>query len=122
MRRGDPIAPVPRGHSGGIHTYGNGRIHIHPHSASGAGKAANLARFFRNAGYLQNDGISLPTGQRYHNGDTFPGSSERGYLAVYEQGGLFEDDRRIRNPASYVPRDGRSGDAPADGDPPSCSA
>lgn len=99
--------PPMRRSPGGIHTPGNGRIHIHPTTPSGAGKAANLERFFRNAGgYLQNDAISLPSGERYRNGDTCPDSSEPGYLGVFESGGFFGDDRRIPDPASYVPRDG----------------
>lgn len=87
---------------GGIHTDGDGRIHIRPRTSGQAGRQANLGRFFANAGgRLTRDYLGLPTGGTYESGSACP-SGETAHL------GVFVDGERIEDPAAYVPRDGES--------------
>lgn len=87
---------------GGIHTDGDGRIHIAPSSPGQAGRSANLGRFFSNAGgRLTRTYLGLPGGGSYESGDACP-SGRAAHL------GVFVDGERLEDPASYVPRDGES--------------
>ncbi len=55
----------------GIHTHGDGLIHIHPFSLRAAGKRATLARFFDQVGITAtDDGFSDSSGQVYKAGET----------------------------------------------------
>lgn len=46
---------------GDVHTHGNGKIHIHPHSSRTAGDAANLAAFIESFGGSMTDtGLVVP--------------------------------------------------------------
>lgn len=85
---------------GGIHSDGDGRIHVRPRTPQQAGREANLGRFFVNAGgRLTRDYLGLPDGGTYHSGDACP-SGETARL------GVFVDGERLEEPAAYVPRDG----------------
>jgi hypothetical protein len=54
----------------GIHTHGDGLIHIHPFSLQSAGRRATLGKFFDQVGIkVSGDTIRLPTA--YNGGDTF---------------------------------------------------
>lgn len=87
---------------GGIHTDGDGRIHIAPGTPGQAGRAANLDAFFVNAGgRLTRDYLGLPAGGTWASGDACP-SGATAHL------GVFVDGERLEDPASYVPRDGES--------------
>lgn len=46
--RQPPIAEFP--HSSGIHTYGDGILHLHPFTAEGEGQGASVEKFFKNSG------------------------------------------------------------------------
>jgi len=97
---GESIPPRPYS-DGGIHTHGQGKIHIHPHSPSTAGKNADLSTFFESfRGELTNQKIAIPMVGTYQNGDKCNGKP--GEVAVFVNG------RRISDPASYVPQDGDS--------------
>jgi len=47
-QRQPSIAEFP--HSSGIHTHGDGIMHMHPRTAGGEGRGASVAQFFKNAG------------------------------------------------------------------------
>jgi len=67
----------------GLHTHGDGFIHIHPFAAADAGKNATLGRFFHNGGWgLSEDSLDLwegpaanPTKTAWSNGDKCPAGS-----------------------------------------------
>lgn len=87
---------------GGIHSDGDGRIHIRPRTPGDGGRAANLGAFFSNAGArLTRDYLGLPDGGTYASGSTCP-SGDTAHL------GVFVDGERLEDPAAYVPRDGES--------------
>ena len=66
----EPPFPVSQG---GVHTHGNGAIHIHPANPVDAGPNANLARFLAGTrSRLTNDSLELPSGDTYTNGDPCP--------------------------------------------------
>lgn len=98
---GEEHPPFPD-FGGGIHTDGDGRIHIAPSTPGQAGREASLGRFFVNAGgRLTRDYLGLPDGGTYESGNTCP-SGETAHV------GVFVDGERIDDPAPYVPRDGES--------------
>ncbi len=62
--------------NGGIHTHGDGLIHIHPFATSRAGKNATLTNFLGDAGEvlggggeLSDDSVAVPGGQTYTEGE-----------------------------------------------------
>lgn len=98
---GEEQPPFPD-FGGGIHSDGDGRIHVRPTTSAQAGRAANLGNFFSNAGArLTRDYLGLPSGGTYSSGDACP-SGETARL------GVFVDGERVEDPAAYVPRDGES--------------
>ncbi len=72
---GKPMPDLPFT-QGGIHTQGDGVIHVEPKSASEARRNANLARFFASAGItFGRDRIAFPGGSVFRNGDRCPDGS-----------------------------------------------
>jgi hypothetical protein len=66
------LPPLP-GFPGGIHTHGDGVIHIHPGSRDEAGPHATLGAFFRSAGArLTGSSLELPGWVPMRNGDPCP--------------------------------------------------
>lgn len=73
---GKPMPDLPFTH-GGIHTQGDGVIHVEPKTAAEAGRNANLQRFFASAGIIfSRDRIAFPSGPVLRNGDRCPDGSE----------------------------------------------
>ena len=69
---GDKITDFPYS-SGGIHTHGDGLIHIHPTHVREAGSNATIARFMAGTGSQITDNfLTLPTGEKYENGQLCP--------------------------------------------------
>lgn len=67
----------------GIHTHGDGVIHIHPTLASAAGKNATLSKWGEVVGVeFGNDSFKLPNGTTYENGYSCGGAPAT--LSVYE--------------------------------------
>lgn len=98
---GEEHPPFPDG-GGGIHTDGDGRVHIAPGTAQDAGRSANLGRFFSNVGgRLTDTYLGLPDGGTWESGNACP-SGETAHL------GVWVDGERLEDPATYVPRDGES--------------
>jgi hypothetical protein len=94
----------------GIHSHGDGLIHIHPFNSSEAGKNATVGRFMEYAGYsVSSTSFELwpgPDGNtvQQKNGDecTMPDGTERnGTLTWYVNG-----KKRSGDPADYQPKDG----------------
>ncbi len=91
----------------GMHSHGDGLIHIEPSTASTAGKNATLRRFFDSLGSLPSGlkltetSIQLPGGKLYTNGDACP-DGKSGTLRVTVDGtdisGKF---------LGYKPKDGQ---------------
>jgi hypothetical protein len=92
----EPPFPVS---SGGVHTHGDGTIHIHPVLAGEAGRNATLARFLAGTGSrLTDDSFELPSSVKYTNGDPCP--DERTGQMFLRVNGITMTDI-----ATYVPRD-----------------
>lgn len=91
------LGPTP----GGVHSHGDGYIHIHPESAAEAGKNATLGRFFQSAGIeFTPSSIVFPDGRAYRNGDVCPGQTQPGTLRVTVNGKVVDD------PVNYILQDG----------------
>ena len=55
----------------GIHTHGDGLVHIHPFTRQAAGKRATLAKYFKQVGFTVTDsGFQLPDGMTMEDGST----------------------------------------------------
>ena len=103
---GEP-QPNVRQWSGGVHTHGNGTMHLHPQTRFEEGVGARLVRWFEYGGdalgtgaKLTKDELQLP-GERetWKNGDQCPDGTE-GVLQVFVNGVKMDDWRR------YIPQDG----------------
>jgi hypothetical protein len=67
----------------GIHTHGDGLIHIHPFTDSVAGRKAVLGVFLDQVGVsMTNDTLTLPTGQTFKEGQTKCQGGKDGQLQV----------------------------------------
>jgi hypothetical protein len=67
----------------GIHTHGDGLIHIHPFVDSVAGRNATLGVFLNQVNVqMTNDTLTLPTGQTYKEGTTKCAGGKDGQLQV----------------------------------------
>ena len=90
-----PVSP------GGVHSHGDGRIHIHPAHSGEAGDEANLGRFFDSMGMVvESHRIQTPTGVPYNNGDSCP-NGDPGEVQVLISGEDFTETFR-----AYTPLDG----------------
>lgn len=71
----------------GIHTHGDGLIHIHPYSAASAGKNATFSVFADQIGLgLGKDSFTIPQGKTWKNGDKCTdekGKSKPGRVAMF---------------------------------------
>ena len=69
---GEKITDFPYS-SGGIHTHGDGVIHIHPTHVREAGSNATIARFMAGTGSkITENFLILPTGEKYETGQPCP--------------------------------------------------
>ena len=94
------VLPPFGGSPGGVHTHGDGLFHIHPRTGSEAGSNANLALFFDSVGgTLRDDGLTLPFGETYTNGDLCP-DGQPGQFSVTVNGVVQE------TLSTYAPQDG----------------
>lgn len=72
----------------GIHTHGDGLIHIHPFSSSVTGKRATLKAFADQTGMkITDDRITLPTGKVLEDGDKCGGKTAQVEIAVWDNPG-----------------------------------
>jgi DNA-binding CsgD family transcriptional regulator len=85
---------------GGIHTHGDGIIHLHPFTPEEEGEGARLVKFFEYAGgELTNDTLRMPGSRTTHvSGGTCP-DGEVAFLRVIVNGTPLEDV------TDYIPQD-----------------
>ena len=96
--RGDGVSRDPGRGAGdgqsdpvGIHTHGDGVIHVHPSSHAASGPRATLGAFARTVGmFISQDTLRLPDGHTYTNGDQCGG--EAGKVAVVVNGEHLSGD------------------------------
>ena len=111
---GQPQPPIEEfSHSSGIHTHGDGIMHLHPLTAEGEGSGASVAKFFKNSGgwfdlFLAPEGCSIenannPIVLRADSGIHPMGSGFSAARDVCESKADLEFGRVSRD---YVPRDG----------------
>jgi hypothetical protein len=106
----------------GIHTHGDGVIHVHPFSSAAAGKKATLSQFFEMVNVqVSNDKVVLPSGETWENGKTCPnGKAGKWVLAKWKSaddqttppqivtsdfGGVRLDGDRMAMTLAFVPDD-----------------
>ena len=85
----------------GVHTHGDGVVHIHPFRSSEEGPGARLVKWFDyGSGKLTQSEIRMPgTSKTWKNGDTCPDGST-GELQV------FVNSKKLSDWSRYLPKDG----------------
>ncbi len=85
----------------GVHTHGDGIIHIHPFSPAEEGAGARLVKWFEyGGGQLTSDTVRAPgRSEEHHNGDQCPDGST-GVVQVFANSQKLDDFSR------YIPHDG----------------
>ena len=109
----------------GVHTHGDGLMHIHPESAAEEGAGAAVGKFFQYGGWeLTTSTLSLPGDRTFNNGDPCP-DGQTGVLRVLKyrlswrsssgDNGLLTDEcsrvadadmEDVKDFPGYVPKDG----------------
>lgn len=98
---GQEQPPIPALHNPeGVHTHGDGIIHMHPFIPSAEGAGARVQKFFEYmGGKLTEDEIQIPgQAETYRNGDLCPDGQE-GFVQLFANGQSVDIDR-------YIPKDG----------------
>jgi len=97
---GEKQADLPFSQDIGIHTHGDGRMHIHPHGNPAAeGLNANLQRFFQSSNLTLTDAsFTWVDGQTYVTGETECPDGHLGALLILANG------KQVNS--TYVPKDG----------------
>ena len=85
----------------GVHSHGDGYMHIHPFSAAGAGRNANVGLFYSQAGDKVTATQIKFAKQTYQNGDTCDALGKKPGLVRWTVNG----QEKTGNPAAYVPND-----------------
>ncbi|HZP25509.1 MAG TPA: hypothetical protein VFB90_00515 [Dehalococcoidia bacterium] len=90
----------------GVHTHGDGVIHIHPFNAAGEGPGARLVKFFEYAGgELSKDQLRMPGDSRtYRSGETCGTGQPPSRMQIFVNDGRGE--KTIDDLESYIPQDG----------------
>ena len=101
-----PNAPTWEG-SSGVHTHGDGIMHIHPFQTYSEGRGARLVKWFEyGGGVLTDDSINMPgSSKTYKNGDRCPDGSE-GVVQVYVMSAATGVEERLDDWDEYIPEDG----------------
>ncbi len=91
----------------GVHTHGDGIIHIHPFQASEEGRGARLVKWFEyGGGVLTDDEVRLPgDATTYHNGDSCPDGPE-GTVQVFVTPASTGVGEELDEWSDYIPQDG----------------
>jgi DNA-binding CsgD family transcriptional regulator len=97
---GDEQQPNAPTWESGVHTHGDGIIHIHPFQSFEEGRGAALNKWFEyGGGELTETTMREPGDQKtYHAGDSVPGDGRPGHIYVMVNG--------QRVPPEYIPQDG----------------
>jgi len=98
---GEKQPPSPTWTGSGVHTHGDGIVHIHPFTQSEEGAGARLTRWFEyGGGKLDGDEIRMPGSDTTHkNGDECPDGTI-GEVQIFVNGAKVHDYKR------YLPKDG----------------
>ena len=110
---GDQRQPNIPTFEAGVHTHGDGIIHIHPFQSSEEGTGASLQNFFKYGGGDLTDAIlQIPgTTVTYHQDDPVPGDGGPGHIYIFESAAgcnsLDLVGQWVRVPPSFVPQDGQ---------------
>jgi hypothetical protein len=94
---------TPQYESGsGIHSHGDGFIHIHPFGRAGAGKNASVGLFLEGAGEkVTADSIKLADGTKLSNGDECPNLDNKKGEVRWSVNG----EEKKGDPSKYIPKD-----------------
>jgi len=85
----------------GIHSHGDGFMHLHPFSAAGAGRNANVGLFYRQAGDKVSATEIKYAKQTYKNGAVCDSLGKQPGLVRWSVNG----QEKTGNPADYAPND-----------------
>ena len=101
-----PNAPTWEG-GVGVHTHGDGIMHIHPFQQSAEGAGARMVKWFEyGGGKITNDSIRMPgSNDEYKSGDKCPDGSE-GTLQVFVTSASTGVEERLDTINRYQPQDG----------------
>lgn len=87
----------------GIHSHGDGYIHMHPGSGAGAGQRATVGLFLDQAGEeISENAVELSDGTDLKNGNECPNLDDQAGKVRWSVNG----EEKSGNPANYVPADG----------------
>jgi hypothetical protein len=81
----------------GIHTHGDGVVHIHPFTKASSGRNATFGVYADTVGLKVSEShVQVPGGEDYKNGDTCP-NGKKGTLKTFLNGDEYDDNpRKIR--------------------------
>ena len=85
----------------GVHSHGDGYMHLHPVAAAGAGRNANVGLFYKQAGDKISAGEIKLGKQTYKNGDKCEALDKKPGLVRWTVNG----QEKTGNPGSYAPND-----------------
>lgn len=103
----DGVQPNAPFWEAGVHTHGDGIIHIHPFTANEGGRGARLVKWFEyGGGLLTDDEVRLPGDEvTYRNGDECDDGSE-GILQVFVTPAATGIEEELEDWSEYIPQDG----------------
>lgn len=103
----DEVQPNAPHWEAGVHTHGDGIIHMHPFKPSEEGEGARLVKWFEyGGGVLTGDGIRMPgSNEVYENGDECRDGSE-GLLQVFVTPAATGVEEELEDWGDYIPQDG----------------
>ena len=85
----------------GLHSHGDGLLHLHPFSGEESGRRTTLGRFLKYGGWkVGTKSLKVWGGAEHKNGDKCPGDSKKGILRWTVNG-----EEQTSNPAEYRPQD-----------------
>lgn len=91
----------------GIHSHGDGLIHMHPLSTKYTGEGASLAAFGETTDLeISDDAIAMPSGDTYENGDDCGGEPGQVQVKVWSGPGGTEGRMLDGGFADFAPQDG----------------
>ena len=85
----------------GVHSHGDGYMHLHPYSAAGAGRNANIGLFYRQAGDKVSASEIKFNKETHKNGDVCDNLDKKPGLVRWTVNG----QEKTGNPANYAPND-----------------
>ena len=103
----DEVQPDAPFWKGGVHTHGDGIIHIHPFTSQQESRGARLVKWFEYGGGLLTDtAVRLPGDDvTYENGDEC-GDGSRGEIQVFVTPAATGVEEEMGDWSDYIPQDG----------------